>query len=249
MSTPQRPSALPCPTCRARRGAVCHAWPDDAIGRLYAAARPERIAAGEWIVRPESASNETFMLREGLVHISRFAQDGKRQILAFLFPGDFFGFTAEERYRFGAFAVEDVHVCRFQRSELKAVTLYTPDAAFSVQRFMARIIDGQNELVFTLGRKTAIERVASFIWYLDYRQRKLGHAAGPVRVPMSRLDIADFLGLTSESVSRAFTQLKRDGVIRLPDPLHIEVPDMPRLREVAIVPDDPAPVEPPTATR
>jgi CRP/FNR family transcriptional regulator, anaerobic regulatory protein len=236
-----RSAPLPCLTCRARGGTVCHAWPDAELARLFAAATPEVVPAGEWVVRPEAPTSETFVLRDGLVHVSRFAQDGKRQILAFLFPGDFFGFTAEERYRSGAFVVDTAVVCRFQRTQLKAAITNLPEAALSTQRQMARVIDSANELVFTLGRKTALEKVASFVWYLSYRQRKLGEPADPVRVPMSRTDIADFLGLTSESVSRAFTILKREGVIRLPDPQNIEVPDFARLRSVGVVAAEPAP--------
>lgn len=244
MGAATRPVKPPCLGCRARGGTVCHAWPDAELARLYAAAMPETVPSGEWIVRPEASTADTFVLREGFVHVSRFAQDGKRQILAFLFPGDFFGFTAEERYRSGALAVGEVTICRFQRNALKAAMTNLPVAALSVQRQMARVIDSANELVFTLGRKTALEKVASFVWYLGYRQRKLGEPAESVRVPMSRTDIADFLGLTSESVSRAFTTLKRSGVIRLPDPLTVEVPDLARLRDVGGVAAEPA-AEPP----
>jgi len=108
--------ANPCAQCLARRGTVCSALDDDAVARLFALAAVERRHAGSWLVNPGDRADDVWMLREGHAHVSRITRDGKRQILAFLFPGDFFAFTQEERYVYGAYADADLLLCRLPRT-------------------------------------------------------------------------------------------------------------------------------------
>ncbi|MEZ5457968.1 MAG: Crp/Fnr family transcriptional regulator [Steroidobacteraceae bacterium] len=225
----------PCNQCLARRGTICSALDDAAVAQLFAVANVERHRAGTWLVNPGDRADDVWMLRDGHAHVSRITRDGKRQILAFLFPGDFFAFTQEERYVYGAYADADLLLCRLSRARFEAFVDATPELDRRIRAQLARSLDSAQELIFTLGRKTALERVASFIWYLQYRQRKLGRSGPRWAIPMSRTDIADFLGLTSESVSRAITQLRRDGLIDLPVAGEVEIRDMPRLRELGVV--------------
>jgi CRP/FNR family transcriptional regulator len=136
---------------------------------------------------------------------------------------------------YGAWADSDVSICRLPRERFDAFVEATPGFERHLRLQLTRLLDSAQELIFTLGRKSAVERVASFIWYLQYRQRKLGRERAGAAIPMSRTDIADFLGLTPESVSRAMTRLKRDGLIRLPSPGEVEIPDLARLRDVGVV--------------
>lgn len=230
-----QPAPLPCADCAGRRGTVCGAFPDQHIGELFRLARPRGFAAGSWIIEQRQASDRVFLLSSGHASVLRLAADGKRQIIAFLFPGDFFAFTAEPHYQYGALTLTDATACLLSRAALDALLERHPQAAGRVRAHMARLLDSHAELVFTLGRKQALEKVAAFIWYLHYKQRKLGHPGDECPVPMSRGDIADFLGLTGESVSRAMTALRSQRVIALPDPHRIVVLDVPRLRELGIV--------------
>ena len=232
--------SLPCPQCAARRGTVCLGLDDGAVARLFALATTERVRSGTWLVNPGDRADDVWILRDGHAHVSRVTRDGKRQILAFMFPGDFFAFTYEERYVYGAYADTDLLLCRVPRARFDAFASATPGFEHQLRIQLTRLLDSAQELIFTLGRKTALERVASFIWYLQYRQRKLGRAGPRFAIPMSRADIADFLGLTSESVSRALTRLRRDGLIELPAAGEVEVRDMARLRELGIVIAEPS---------
>lgn len=233
--------SIPCTQCLARRGTICAALDEQQLARLFALATTERIAAKTWLVRPGDLADHVFLLRSGHAHVSRVTRDGKRQILAFIFPGDIFAFTQEPRYVYGAFADTDLLLCRLSRTRFDAFVDRTPELDRRIRQQLVRLLDSAQELIFTLGRKTALERVASFVWYLQYRQRKLGHAGPRWAIPMSRADIADFLGLTGESVSRALTRLRRDGLIDLPEPGAVEIRDMVRLREVGVVIAEPSP--------
>lgn len=229
-----------CSTCQARRGTVCGALDDAALARLRGLASDVRTGAGRWIVHPGDASDTVFMLRSGHAHVARATREGKRQILAFIFPGDFFGFTFEQQYVYGAWADEDATFCQLKRERFESFVASTPGFEHRLRLQLTRLLDSAQELAFTLGRKSARERVASFLWYLHYKQRKFGRESRNVAIPMSRADIADFLGLTSESVSRALTQLKREALIHLPRPGEAEVVDLARLREAGVVIAEPA---------
>jgi len=228
-----------CDACIVRRGTICAALDAAGLQRLQQIGQVEQVAAGRWIVHPGDAATTVFILREGHANVARVTRDGKRQILAFTFPGDFFGFTFEDRYVYGAWADSDVSICRLPRERFDAFVEATPGFEHHLRLQLTRLLDSAQELIFTLGRKSAVERVAAFIWYLQYRQRKLGRERPGAAIPMSRADIADFLGLTPESVSRAMTRLKRDGLIRLPSPGEVEIPNLARLRDVGVVMAEP----------
>jgi len=231
----------PCDTCNARRGTICSALDATAVQRLHELAQVEVVPAGRWIVHPGDAASTVFILREGHANVARVTREGKRQILAFAFPGDYFGFTFEERYVYGAWADSDVTICRLARERFDGFVDSTPGLERHLRMQLTRLLDSAQELIFTLGRKNAVERVAAFLWYLQYRQRKPGRERTGAAIPMSRTDIADFLGLTPESVSRAMTRLKRDGLIRLPSPGEVEIPDLARLRDAGVVIAEPGP--------
>jgi CRP/FNR family transcriptional regulator len=102
-------------------------------------------------------------------------------------------------------------------------------------------LDASYELLFSLGRKDALQKVASLIWYISYRQRKSQQPDNPIHLPMRRADIADFMGPTIETVSRAFTALKEMDAIRLHGAYDVEITDMQRLRSIGVVVAEPAP--------
>jgi len=231
----------PCAQCQARQGTICAALDAGALERFLGLARTEQHPAGQWLIHPGDPADTVFILRSGHAHVARVTRDGKRQILAFLFPGDFFGFTCEPHYAYGAWADTDVLLCRLPRPRFDEFVATTPSLDRRIRVQLTRLLDSAQELIFTLGRKTALERVAAFLWYLDYRQRKLGLVGPVTAIPMSRTDIADFLGLTSESVSRSLTQLRRAGLIDLPAAGVLQIRDMARLRTVGVVLAEPAP--------
>lgn len=148
----------------------------------------------------------------GALRTSKLLSDGRRQIDAFHLPGDIFGIESGDEHRFTAEALGSATVIAYRRCSLDA--LASGDAAFSRQivAAMMRSLERAQDHMLLLGRKSAMEKIATFL--LDMAERFEG--SDHVDLPMSRTDIADHLGLTIETVSRSLTQLERGGVIELP---------------------------------
>ena len=209
--------------------------------KLYALAMEQRYGAGDALFHQERPADYVFSIRSGYANMFRLTADGKRQILAFLFPGDFVGFTSEDNYHFGVSAIADLDACRFDRSRLEALIERYPEMDRKLRFTLTRAMDASFELLFSLGRKDALQKVASFLWYVSYRQRKLHRPDNPIHLPMRRADIADFMGLTIETVSRAFTTMKSQNIIRLHGAYEVEIRDMDELRALGVVVAEPAP--------
>jgi CRP/FNR family nitrogen fixation transcriptional regulator len=153
-----------------------------------------------------------YKVLSGVVRTSKLLSDGRRQIDAFHLAGDIFGIEAGDEYRFCAESVGDCVVIAYRRNSLGTLSGNDAQLAQDLMMGMMRsLIRAQNHMLL-LGRKSALERIATFL--LDLAGRTADGDA--VDLPMSRSDIADHLGLTIETVSRSFTQLERQGVIGLP---------------------------------
>ena len=152
-----------------------------------------------------------YRVASGAVRTYRVLSDGRRQIGDFHLVGDLFGLEAGREHLFGAEAISrsDIIVCR--RSSLFSLAARSPDIGQALWAETARELERAQSHLMLLGRKSACERVATFLGALASREP----AGTEIMLPMSRQDMADYLGLTIETVSRTFTQLQFDGVIQL----------------------------------
>jgi CRP/FNR family nitrogen fixation transcriptional regulator len=177
-----------------------------AIGTAHVYAKDEEIFA------EGDRALHFYKVVSGAVRTSKLLSDGRRQIDAFHLPGDIFGIESGEEHRFTAEAVGTSAVVAYRRCSLDA--LVSGDNVLSRQIVAAvmRSLERAQKHMLLLGRKSAVERIATFL--LDMSER-MGHDA--VDLPMSRIDVADHLGLTIETVSRSLTQLERQNVITVPD--------------------------------
>jgi CRP-like cAMP-binding protein len=197
-----------------------------ALNRLGAKVRVPR---GETIFGEGDVAEHAYKVVSGCVRLSRHLSDGRRQVTKFLFPGDFLGFMEFGEHKFTAEAVNDAVLMSFPR----IVLLKLRNERASVQeRFLTlvaqQVLDAHTHLMI-LGRATANERVASFLISL---WKRIGVEDDDVLdVPMSRLDIADYLGLTIETVCRVLSELKRARIIEVPDARHLVVRDIEALQE------------------
>jgi CRP/FNR family nitrogen fixation transcriptional regulator len=171
-----------------------------------------RFAKDEEIFAEGDRAASFYKVVSGAVRTSKLLSDGRRQIDAFHLPGDIFGIESGEEHRFTAEAVQDCQVVSYKRCGLEA--LAASDAAFSRQvvAAMLRSLERAQDHMLLLGRKSALEKIATFLLDLSARLSENGQ----LDLPMSRIDIADHLGLTIETVSRTLTQLERQQVIELP---------------------------------
>lgn len=221
----------PCFDCEVRSLAVCGALEAGALRQFRESGIAVRYDAGETIVFEGDVAAGVFSLTAGLIRLSKLLPDGRRQIAGFLFPGDFLGITLEEEHAFTAEAVCPSILCRFSRTKFDEFVATHPSLERRLYAVAAHELAAARQQLVLLGRKTATERLASFLLMLGGRCATDGHQQ--IILPMSRQDIADYLGLRIETVSRELTRLKISRIIRLTGRQSLEIIDRDRLRLVA----------------
>lgn len=169
------------------------------------------FARGEEVFAEGDACSFFYKVVSGTVRTGKLLVDGRRQIDTFHLPGDVFGLESGGHHRFTAEAVEDLVVIAYRRNRFASLVHDDPAFGERLMSSMLTSLDRAHDHMVLLGRKTATEKMASFL--LDLAGRLSG--ADQVVLPMQRTDIADHLGLTIETVSRTLTQMVRDGLIRL----------------------------------
>ena len=223
------PRAGACYVCPGR-DSVCASVGVHALDRLGAMRTSQAVAPGTTFIDEGSPSLHVFTVTEGVVKLFKLLADGRRQIVSFLVAGDIFGFVPGDKYTVSAEAVSPVTLCRFPRRQLERAFIEFP----GVERQLLDAITGElaaaQDQMLLLGRKTAHERLASFLQSLSRRQ---GNEDGSIDLPMTRTDIADYLGLTMETVSRVFTVLKGSGCIAANGAGRVQVLDGDALAELA----------------
>lgn len=173
--------------------------------------------AGATILVEGDPIDHYFRILSGTVRLYNAVADGRRQIIDFLGSDDCFGLTGLDIHAYSVEAITDVVFIRYPRYRLEAVIDARPDLARDLFRLACTELGQAQRRMLLLGRKSAEERVASFLLDLARRQGDQLGAGRPVNLAMSRQDIADHLGLTIETISRIFTRFKRAGLIGLPD--------------------------------
>ena len=178
------------------------------IGPLAAIATAVSFEPGAPILREGDPADHLFRIASGVVKVYRTLPDGRCQITGFLFAGDFLGMVPEDVYLSGAVAIGPVTVSRFPRKQVEQLVAVSPLVArLLLRRACSELIAAQDQMLL-LGRKSATEKVASFLVMIA--RRGLGDV---LDLPVTRADMADYLGLTIETVSRTLTSLREDGVI------------------------------------
>jgi CRP/FNR family nitrogen fixation transcriptional regulator len=168
---------------------------------------------GEEIFAEGEPCSVFFKVVSGTVRTGRLLTDGRRQIDTFHFPDDVFGLESGEAHRFTAEAVDKVVVIAYRRSNFGGLVQNDPVFGEQLMTSMLSSLDRAHDHMVLLGRKSALEKMATFLLEIAARRANADRA----ELPMQRTDIADHLGLTIETVSRTLTQMVRDGLIRLAD--------------------------------
>lgn len=223
----------PCAACTVRSLTLCSALERDELSHLTAIVTSVELAAGDGLFEDTDDATHIFNITAGVIKVYKLLPDGRRQVTGFLFPGDFIGLERDGRYAYGAEAVTHTTLCRFRRKQLAEVFQRFPKLERRLLELAWNEMVADQEQMVLLGRKTARERIASFLLLLSSRAVQRGQKANPINVPMSRNDMADHLGLTTETVSRVVTSLRRQGAIALPVPGKIEIVDRSALEEMS----------------
>jgi CRP/FNR family transcriptional regulator, anaerobic regulatory protein len=193
-----------------------------------------RLRPGQPLFHEGDEATRVFTITKGVVKLYKLLGDGRRQVTGFMFPGEFLGITVDNEYAFTAEALGSAQLCWFPRARFDAFVEEQPEMERELYRLAAHELAAAQQQMVLLGRKTAAERVSTlFMNLLDRAEKASGEPARMVDLPMSRIDIADYLGLTKETVSRVLGLLKSKRLIRLDALDRIEILDREGLVSVA----------------
>ncbi|MBS0270111.1 MAG: Crp/Fnr family transcriptional regulator [Proteobacteria bacterium] len=228
--------SIRCDTCAVRHRAVCGALSRTEIERLNEIAHHRTVPQGQAIVADQDTVASFANIISGVVKLTKAMSDGRQQIVGLQFASDFIGRPYRERSAYEVTAVNEVHLCTYDRGQFERLVREFPGFERRLFENTLDELDAAREWMLLLGRKSAEEKVASFILMVSKRIDAVGCQSGQVQepakfeLPISRAEIADFLGLTIETVSRQFSRLKAKKIIGLDgartvvvlDPAHLE---------------------------
>ena len=202
-----------CDECKVRLFSVCGALETSELNDLDKISHHKAYPAKAMLFDQGAQAGSVFNLTEGIVRLYKSLPDGRRQIVGFALPGDFLGLALMDRYGVAAEAVTPVRVCRFARPAFLGYVDERPHLLRRLHEFAGHELSLAQDQMLLLGRRTAEEKVAAFLLNLQSRYSRIGTMSVTVPLLMSRQDIADYLGLTIETVSRTLTRLAREKII------------------------------------
>jgi CRP/FNR family transcriptional regulator len=226
-------SAQDCLQCEVRHLAICAALKPEELLSLERIVVGVALTAGKTLFSEGDKADALYHLTDGTVRMYKLLGDGRRQITGFAFAGDLIGLGAREGFSDSAEAVDDARLCRFPLKDLNRLFRTYPEMEKRLLEATQQRLAAAQDQMMLLGRKTPMEKLASFLLDASARARLAGRPDNPIVLAMSRGDIADYLGLTVETVSRSFSRLKADKVISLPEPTLVRLLDQERLEELA----------------
>jgi len=225
-AVPRPGQAERCQACAVRNLSVCAVLDNNELERLASITGQGEFRPHDTLFYEGDPAEHVFNVTSGAVKLYKLLPDGRRQITGFVFPGDFLGIAFRNQYVYTAEAVTAGTMCRFPRIKLEGLLNELPALERRLLETASNELASAQDQMLLLGRKSAQERLATFLLSLSRRASRHGRNPTTIELPMSRADIGDYLGLTIETVSRAFTKLKKAETITLPDTHHVILNDL-----------------------
>lgn len=226
-----------CSDCPIRHRAVCARCDADELARLEEIKYYRSFEAGQTVMWSGDKMDFVGSVVSGIASLTQTMEDGRTQMVGLLLPSDFVGRPGRDGAAYDVVATTDLVMCCFRKKPFEELMNDTPHVAHRLLEMTLDELDAAREWMLVLGRKTAREKIASLLSIIARRDVTLNLETGQGEVvfdlPLTREAMADYLGLTLETVSRQISALKRDQVIFLEGKRHITVPDMDRLLEEA----------------
>lgn len=197
--------------------------------------RSQAIQKGEFIFRHGEPLKSLYAVRSGTIKLIRDTDQGEEQILGFYFPGELLGLDAIESsmHRCSAVALETSSFCAFPYIRLEELGRDIPGLQQQMLRLMSKELVLENEMLLSICNKKADERVATFLLNLSQRFERLGYSSSQFKLSMSRQEIATYLGLTIETVSRIISRFQKDGILTT-ERKQVMIEDMTRLQNLCV---------------
>lgn len=231
-----------CEACPIRHAGICGVLSKDELGEIHQFARRRCVKAHQPIFLDGDDADLYFNIIQGIVKLVKSSTDGKQHIVGLLYPPDFLGEPFHTRHSYSAEAATDVELCSFSRVHLEKLINTYPKLERRILEFTVNELEVCRNWNLLLGRKSSYERVASFLYMMAKRVPWIScetQRDGPIRfhLPFTRAEMADYLGLTLETVSRQLSHLKFKRIIELPTNREVIIPDLELLAAIGHIDD------------
>lgn len=223
-----------CSSCMVRNRAICAGLDAEEVVLLGKLGRRHRVKAGGTLLWEGDDAPVVANVIEGVLKLAVSAADGREQIVGIVFPADFIGRPFGGASPYSATAMTDAEVCLFNRNSFDAFAGGHPELQQKLLRRTLDELDRARHWMTLLGRKSASERIASFLLEMSERLAgQDGDAGAGFELPFGRQQIADILGLTIETTSRQLTRMRADGILDLPSRRQIVINDREAMEAMA----------------
>ena len=221
-----------CRSCEARHQGMCGVLKPDELVELARHTHKVRHQLGDELIADSTAIHSYANVMRGVVKLSKVLEDGRQQLVGLQFAPDFLGRLFGRESVLTAEAASTVDLCVIPRPALEQMIEKTPALEHRLMQQTLRELDEARDWMVTLGRKTAQEKVASFLYLIAQHADPASEAVEGItfELPLTRSDIADFLGLTIETVSRQLTRLRQLGAISIINNRTVDIPDIDALQ-------------------
>lgn len=222
-----------CGACPIQRQAICSRCETDELNILEQLKSYRTYSKGEMITYTGAPVSHVGTLVSGVASIAQGLEDGRRQIMGILLPSDFIGRPGARVAQYDITASSEVTMCRFEIKAFEKLLATSPALGPRLLEMTMDELDAAREWMLLLGRKSAREKIATLLFMIAMKNKSLSgsdaNEALDFTLPLTRETLADYLGLTIETVSRQFSALRKEGVIHLKGQRHITIPDFRRL--------------------
>jgi len=203
------------------------------IGHSFTTTSEKELEPHEHLFVAGETRSHVYQILEGVVSVYELLPDGRRQIATFCYPGDLIGADSNVRFVHNAESLCAVRVRCIPVKAMDRLISSEPGFSQALLNVLSTELAETRDQLLSLGRKSAREKVATFLLRISRRNEREGIDESQLHLPMTRAEIADYLGLTIETVSRNITKLKLAGVISLPSSAQVQVLDLDRLEVFA----------------
>ena len=207
-----------CSTCSLNQLCLPRGLNKESLEKLdFIIKNSSRIKKGNRIYHPNDNFKSLYAIRSGSAKVSIIDKNGEERVLGFYFPGEVIGFDAinKKKYTCCAIALETLSYCQLPFERIDEICQEIPEFRDQIFKLLSNEIANEHKLLLMLSNKNAEERLAIFLINLSTRFKRLGYSSKEYNLPMSREEIANYLGLATETVSRIFSKFKKLGLIAI----------------------------------
>ncbi|MFD1773683.1 Crp/Fnr family transcriptional regulator [Paenibacillus rhizophilus] len=192
---------------------------DQDLSRIGAMIKHRKYVKGQPLILEEQPSDTLFIIRRGHVKLSKMTPQGKEQILRILTAGEFFGelsiFGGGELSNFSAYALQDTDICKLTRADMETIITANPDISLRLLKAVTQRLAHTENLAQSLATKDPEIRIAHMILELSVKYGKLRDGSLDIQLPLSREEMANYVGVTRETISRKFARFEELKLIKL----------------------------------